>query len=193
MRKLLLEFQKQGRELKLDPLLQNISQWNQSIYEVVTCSRIRILRFFLFKVLQSVFFFNKHLHCHVCVYFDLILKLLSHKKILIFFVGSVFVKTCDEHVIANLQRYRKAYNIIIFLFLMENSIVKIFGSLDVKITPTSVLRILRNLMQLRKNFAIIWFQRQMIALYGLFKFFFCLFALQVKIFKKGKIQHDFCK
>ena len=115
---------------------ENISQWNQSIYEVVTCSRIRILRFFFFKVLQSgVFFFNKHLHCHVCVYFDLILKLLSHKKILIFFVGSVFVKTCDEHVIANLQRYRKAYNIIIFLFLMENSIVKIFGSLDVKITP----------------------------------------------------------
>ena len=27
------------------------------------------------------------------------------------------------------------YNIIIFLFLMENSIVKIFGSVDVKITP----------------------------------------------------------
>jgi len=33
------------------------------------------------------------------------------------------------------QRYRKAYNIIFFLFLMENSIVKIFGSVDVKITP----------------------------------------------------------
>ena len=30
------------------------------------------------------------------------------------------------------QRYRKAYNII---FLMENSIVKKFGSVDVKITP----------------------------------------------------------
>ena len=44
-------------------------------------------------------------------------------------------------------------------------------------------------MQLRKNFAIIWFQRQMITLYGLFEFFFCLFAMQVKIFKKGKIQH----
>ena len=39
-------------------------------------------------------------------------------------------------------------------------------------------------MQLRKNFAIIWFQRQMIALYGLFKFFFCLFAMQVEILKK---------
>ena len=30
---------------------------------------------------------------------------------------------------------QEAYNIIFFLFLMENSIVKIFGSVDVKITP----------------------------------------------------------
>jgi hypothetical protein len=29
----------------------------------------------------------------------------------------------------------EAYNIIIFRFLMENSILKIFGSVDVKITP----------------------------------------------------------
>ena len=33
------------------------------------------------------------------------------------------------------QRYRKAYNTFFFWFLMENSIVKIFGSVDVKITP----------------------------------------------------------
>ena len=32
-------------------------------------------------------------------------------------------------------KVQEAYNIIIFLFLMENSILKIFGSLDVKITP----------------------------------------------------------
>ena len=28
-----------------------------------------------------------------------------------------------------------AYNVIFFIFLMENSILKIFGSMDVKITP----------------------------------------------------------
>ena len=33
------------------------------------------------------------------------------------------------------QRYRKAYNIISFWFLMENSTLEIFGSMDVKITP----------------------------------------------------------
>ena len=30
---------------------------------------------------------------------------------------------------------QEAYNIINFWFLMENSILKIFGSVDVKITP----------------------------------------------------------
>ena len=34
-------------------------------------------------------------------------------------------------------KVQEAYNIIIFLFLMENSILKIFGSVDVKITPSS--------------------------------------------------------
>ena len=33
------------------------------------------------------------------------------------------------------QMYRKAYNIIFFRFLMENSIVKKFGSVDAKIAP----------------------------------------------------------
>jgi hypothetical protein len=32
-------------------------------------------------------------------------------------------------------KLQEAYNIIFFLFLMENSILKIFGSVDVKITP----------------------------------------------------------
>ena len=32
-------------------------------------------------------------------------------------------------------KVQKAYNIIFFLFLMENSILKISGSMDVKITP----------------------------------------------------------
>jgi hypothetical protein len=32
-------------------------------------------------------------------------------------------------------KVQEAYNIMIFLFLMENSILKIFGSIDVKITP----------------------------------------------------------
>jgi hypothetical protein len=30
---------------------------------------------------------------------------------------------------------QKAYNILIFWFLMENKFLKIFGSVDVKITP----------------------------------------------------------
>ena len=32
-------------------------------------------------------------------------------------------------------KVQEAYDIIIFRFLMENSILKIFGSMDVKITP----------------------------------------------------------
>ena len=33
------------------------------------------------------------------------------------------------------QRYKKSYNTIFFKFLMENSILKIFSSVDVKIVP----------------------------------------------------------
>ena len=32
-------------------------------------------------------------------------------------------------------KVQEAYNIIFFLFLMENSILKMFGSVDFKITP----------------------------------------------------------
>ena len=32
-------------------------------------------------------------------------------------------------------KVQEAYNIIFFKFLMENSILKIFGSMDTKITP----------------------------------------------------------
>ena len=36
---------------------------------------------------------------------------------------------------ARYQRYRRLTTSSFFLFLMENSIQKIFGSMDVKITP----------------------------------------------------------
>ena len=40
-----------------------------------------------------------------------------------------------EHGFFGQPKVQEAYNIIFFLFLMENSILKIFGSVDVKITP----------------------------------------------------------
>ena len=40
-----------------------------------------------------------------------------------------------EHGFFGQPKVQEAYNIIYFLFLMENSILNIFGSLDVKITP----------------------------------------------------------
>ena len=40
-----------------------------------------------------------------------------------------------EHVLFGQPKVQEAYNIIHFCPLMENSILKIFGSVDVKITP----------------------------------------------------------
>ena len=39
---------------------------------------------------------------------------------------------------------QEAYNIINFRFLMENSIIKKFGSMDVKITPDLFLKVKKN-------------------------------------------------
>ena len=40
-----------------------------------------------------------------------------------------------ENGLFGLPKVQEVYNIINFGFLMENSILKIFGSMDVKITP----------------------------------------------------------
>ena len=40
-----------------------------------------------------------------------------------------------ENRLFGLPKVQEAYNIINFRYLMENSILKIFGSMDVKITP----------------------------------------------------------
>ena len=64
--------------------------------------------------------------------------------------GWLLLKTPSEGIFSNNQlcqyfmermdflgppKVQEAYNIIFFLFLMENSILKIFDSVDVKITP----------------------------------------------------------
>ena len=52
-------------------------------------------------------------------------------------------------------KVQEAYNIMIFWFLMENSILKIFGSVDIKITPDFVLKnIVSSLMLLQSNFLV---------------------------------------
>ena len=40
-----------------------------------------------------------------------------------------------ENGLFGLPKVQEAYNILFFLFLTKNSILKIFGSMDVKITP----------------------------------------------------------
>ena len=57
----------------------------------------------------------------------------GRSMMIIFLIG-------DHRFLFASPNVQEAYNIIIFLFLIENSILKMFGSVDVKITPDFLIK-----------------------------------------------------
>ena len=71
--------------------------------------------------------------------FQPVIKIISYKRCLkilsVYFRNFFYCKKLSRFGYVSIK-VQAAYNIMIFfLFLMENSIQKIFGSMDVKITP----------------------------------------------------------